>query len=487
MTIHALPSASAWADLKRIVPANVDAEQEILGALLTFPETLGAVRSVLLPEHFSEALHGALYQAALSAGETCQLPSLAVIRQHVGERDWSKDLGGVTLNAYVGRLISHTPPAHMALAAAKLVRDLWALRQAGALAESIYCDPSGYDPATKLSEWFAQTDELRASLIERERTSATAEQAAGSVLARIETVLQGKALPLPQTGLPKLDDAIGGGLQRATLTVAAGRPGMGKSLVGIEICDAVASQGFASVYNSLEMSALQVSARQISSRLERLGLRVPFADLMRGRVSAEEAARVAEVRAELRAVPFQIEEAGGVSIADVASTTERRVNAFVRKGFKPGLAVIDHAHQLRPTRRDRNQEGDIREASAGALALAKHLQMPVLLLAQLNRGPEGREDKRPGPADLRGSGALEEDADTLIFPYRPAFYVERSAEYRSGNPERVAEHAAVANRLELIIDKNRAGPPNIVVSAWVDPALNAMRPDHPVSYAEVRG
>ena len=170
----------------------------------------------------------------------------------------------------------------------------------------------------------------------------------------------------------------------------------------------------------------------------------------------------------------------------MAATTERRINAFVRKGIKPGLAVIDHAHQLRPVRRDRNQEGDIREASGGALALAKHLQIPVLLLAQLNRNTEGREDKRPSPADLRGSGALEEDADTLIFPFRPAYYIERSPEYRNGDPEKVAEHTAVKHKLELIIDKNRAGRPNIVVNAWIDPALNAVRPDHPFGYAELR-
>jgi replicative DNA helicase len=352
--------------------------------------------------------------------------------------------------------------------------------------DDIARDASGYDPAAKLAERFGQIDELRASLIDRERASATAEQAAGSVVDRIETVLQGRALLIPKTGLPKLDDEIGGGLQPATLTVLAGRPGMGKSGVGVEMCDAVAAQGFGCVYNTLEMSAFQVSARQISSRLERAGVRLPYADIMRGRVTVEAAAHVANIRAEMRGLPLWIEEAGGISIADVSATTERRVNAFVRKGVKPGVVVIDHAHQLRPIRRDRNQEGDIREASSGALALAKHLQMPVLLLAQLNRGPEGREDKRPSPADLRGSGALEEDADTLIFPFRPAFYLERTPEYRSGDPGTLAEHAAVKHKLELIIDKNRAGRPNIVVNAWIDPALNAIRPEHPLSYAELR-
>jgi replicative DNA helicase len=137
-------------------------------------------------------------------------------------------------------------------------------------------------------------------------------------------------------------------------------------------------------------------------------------------------------------------------------------------------------------RRDRNAEGDVREVSAGALALAKRLEVPVLLLAQCNRGTEGREDKRPGPADLRGSGALEEDADVLLFPYRPAYYVERSPEYRAGKIEALAEYEDAKHALELIIDKNRAGRSNVVINAWIDPALNAIRDYARADYGEVR-
>ena len=103
------------------------------------------------------------------------------------------------------------------------------------------------------------------------------------------------------------------------------------------------------------------------------------------------------------------------------------------------------------------------------------LEVPVILLAQCNRQTEGREDKRPGPADLRGSGALEEDADVLLFPYRPAYYIERSPEYRNGEPDAVARYESVRHSLELIIDKNRAGRSNVVLEAWIDPALNAVR------------
>ena len=244
VTVHAFTAGIR--DPERIVPANIDAEQEVLGVLLSRPNAIAAVGAILQPQHFSEAVHGALYDAVLSAVDAGQAPSVGTVRQHLGAAGFSSDLGGgVTFSAYIARLISAAPDAGGLAANAQMIRALWGLRQLAAVGDDIYRDGSGYDPAAKLAERFGQVDELRASLIDRERASATAEQAAGSVLARIETVLQGKAVPVPRTGLPKLDDEIGGGLQPATMTVLAGRPGMGKSGVGVEVCDAVAHKGSA--------------------------------------------------------------------------------------------------------------------------------------------------------------------------------------------------------------------------------------------------
>jgi replicative DNA helicase len=260
------------------------------------------------------------------------------------------------------------------------------------------------------------------------------------------------------------------------LVVVAARTAMGKSILGIEIADRVARQGYGVVYHSLEMSRLQVAARQISSRLERKGRRVSFEAILRAeRLTRDDAEAVALQASELRDESLLIEDRGGVSIASIAAATERRIAAFERKGVRRGIVVIDHAHQVAASGRHDREEGRIREVSAGALALAKRLDMPVVLLAQLNRQTEARDDKRPGPADLRGSGALEEDCDALIFPFRPAYYIERSARYRAGDPAAIAEYEAAKHALELILDKNRAGRSNQVIHAWIDPALNAIR------------
>lgn len=401
MTVHALtPNATRYA---RMEAEHLDLEQQLLGALLTRPDAAPSVRAILDPEHFGEDLHGKVYTAILAAIDAGQPPTMATVKQFLGDWNCSIDLGdGVTITQYMARMMAYAAVVPL-VPIAGMIRDLWGLRQLAALGDDIANDNSGFDPAAKLSERFTQIDKIRSSLQHRERTSSTAGQAADVVVARIEAVLQGNAPPLPKTGLYGLDEELGGGLQPSSLIVIAARTSMGKSALGIEVADTVARQGFGCVYHSLEMPSVQVASRQISSRLERGGIRLPYQDIIRGRVADPRAERgILDIRRELQTLPLQIEEAGGVTIADIAASSERRINAFVRKGIKPGVVVIDHVHQVKAMRRDRTQEGDIREASAGALALAKHLTMPVLLLAQLNRQTEGREDHRPGPADLRG-------------------------------------------------------------------------------------
>ena len=261
---------------------------------------------------------------------------------------------------------------------------------------------------------------------------------------------------------------------------------MGKSIVGVEIADALARQGLGTVYHTLEMPRRQVAARQISSRLERSGIRLSFGSIIKGDVAADLAEHVTGIAHDMRGEPLWIEEAGGVTIGMISATAERRINGFARKGIKPGAVIIDHAHKVVSARNDRNGEAEVREVAGGALALAKRLEVPVILLAQCNRQTESRDDKRPGPADLRGSGALEEDADVLLFPFRPAYYIERSPEFRASDPAKQAAYEAVRNQLELIVDKNRAGRSNVVIPAWIDPALNAVRESRSLAYGEVR-
>lgn len=458
--------------------ASIEAETEVLGAILMSPTCLAPLESIVKPEHFAEPLHAAMFQAMQSAAQAQQPISLTFVAQHIGQQAASKDLGnGTTIREYLASLYRYGGNVQTAQASARMVRDLWALRQVEGIGQDIG-RADGYDPSVFLAESFDKVDALRAQLIDREKKSATAAQAAGALMGRIESAMRGERKPLPRSMITRLDDAMGGGFKPSTLIIIPGRPSMGKSILGVELADRFAEQGFGVDLHSLEMSAEQIAARQIASRLERAGARLPYFDILRGEgLSLPQAEMIAEIARDLRGSPLMIEEKGGVSIGEIAATSERRMNAFVRKGVPPGAVIIDHAHLVRPVRVHRSRDGELEEVVDGSLALAKHLDVPVILLAQLNRQTEdrNRDDKRPSLADIRGSGVFEQNADAVIFPYRPAYYVERSPEYRNGDPTALDEFDTLRNSLELIIDKNRAGQSNQVVRAWIDPALNAIR------------
>ena len=178
--MNALPPSTGWGysppidALPRTLPANVDAEQEVLGALIAHPETLGIVAPVLSADHFVETVHASIYTAIRAAVEAGQIPSVAIIKQHVGDAD----LGGLTFGQYLGRLVSNTPSALGIGSTARMIRDLWALRQLAAVADDIGRDGSaGFEPTSYLTTKFAAVDNIRAALLDRERTSATTAQA----------------------------------------------------------------------------------------------------------------------------------------------------------------------------------------------------------------------------------------------------------------------------------------------------------------------
>ena len=167
----------------------------------------------------------------------------------------------MTLSSYIAGMMASAPGASgNPTATARVIRDLWALRQIQAVADDIGRKDTGFDPAAELGNRLGQVDAIRAAMLDRERMSATVGQAGREVVEWIETCLQGRATPLPKTGLPRLDEEIGGGLQPSSLVVGAARTSMGKSILGLEIADAVVRQGFGAVYHSLEMGRRQIRA-----------------------------------------------------------------------------------------------------------------------------------------------------------------------------------------------------------------------------------
>lgn len=454
--------------------ADLGVEQALIGCVLMHPQVFGTVSALVSAEHFSEEAHAAVWVRLAELAASGETPNLIRLHGLIGSEAWKRDFGGKTFGAYLTDLVGMGAPVHAA-EYARTIQQLWQLRelQAAALAVS---PAKGFSPAPTLDALYARIDAIRSSFVERRVSSVDLADAGFSVVADIQASLQGEDRPLPSSGIVALDNEIGGGLQPSFLLTIGARTSVGKSVVGVEMARRVAVDGYAAIYHSLEMSAKQVAARVASSRLFDMNQPIEFSRIMKRRgLSQREAYALSNAFMDMRGVPLRVEDGGGRTIGDIAAASDRLANAYARQGIPLGCVVIDHAHIVKPSRAFKREDEGFKEVADGALALAKHLDTTVVLLAQLNRGPEGREDKRPGLVDLRGAGAFEEDSDAVLFLYRPAYYLERSTAFRNGDQKAEAEFEGCKHVLELIIDKNRAGRSNHIVRAWIDVAHNAVR------------
>ena len=233
---------------------------------------------------------------------------------------------------------------------------------------------------------------------------------------------------------------------------------MGKSAMGFQWALAVARAGIGTLAISLEMSAAELGRRALSAAAG-----VPVMTIKRGRVTSWQAAAVLTARKELAGLPMTIEDGGGLTAAQIDIACRR---AHRKHGL--GLIMIDHLHIVRP------EDGDARNGGTWAIGrisgamkrLAKKHRCPVLLLAQLSRNLESRDDKRPTLPDLRQAGEIEQDADTVSFVYRPEYYLGNQPEGSNGEgPDKVAikvqqweqKKRELAGKAELIIAKVRDG------------------------------
>jgi replicative DNA helicase len=272
------------------------------------------------------------------------------------------------------------------------------------------------------------------------------------------------------TGFPSVDAVIGG-MEDGTVTVVAGRPAMGKSALGWQWALWAAQTGIGVLAVSLEMSARELGRRALCAATG-----IPITRLKAGRHSTEEMARLVEAQKRLAGLPLTIEDGGGLTAAMISM---RARSAKRRHGL--GLIMIDHLHIVAAA------DGDARHGPTHAIGnvstamkrLAKEFDVPVLLLAQLNRGVEGREDKRPTLADLRQSGTIEQDADAVGFLFREEYYLPCAEPPRDTDAQfhaRLDRHRNAKQRLagkaELIFAKVRDGAPCTVNLAFDGPAAS---------------
>jgi replicative DNA helicase len=355
---------------------NTDMEQEVLAALLAVPAEIARVQTILKPEYFSEQLHQLTYAAMIEIAEADGLPTAGQLYQRLGPKVAETAITeDVNVRQYLAELarIGGMPGAPL-LTHARMIRDLYILRHVEALGTEIGAK-QGYDPCVFLDEHFEKLDEVRALRMDKQLKTVTLSAAGAALMSMIEADLKGERPVLASTGITRFDAEIGGGLRPSSLTTLAARTSMGKSIVGLEVVLNSAKQGFGCIYHSLEMPKEQVMARLASSWLENKRQRIPFARIMAPKgLTADEAREVAYAIHELAPLHMMIEDGGGRTIQEIAVSSERLMNAYVRKGIQPGPIVIDHAHIVRPGRKYNREDEGLKEVADGSLALAKRLE-----------------------------------------------------------------------------------------------------------------
>jgi len=421
-------------DVLRVPPHSIEAEQSVLGGLMLVGEAWDQVADRLVEEDFYRREHRLIFRAIgqlAGAGQPCDAVTLGEWFERHGE---TANIGGV---AYLAELANNTPSAANIAAYADIVRDKSVLRKLIEAGTQIAGD--GFNPEGRGTPEILETAEQRVFRIAEAgaRGRKQVVPVRQSVKEAVELLAQRYAnrgqLNGLTTGFKDLDD-LTSGMQRQDLVIVAGRPSMGKTAFALNIAEAVAMRAKQPVLVfSMEMSASQLAFRLISS----MG-RISQKDLRSGELAEEEWPRVSQAASLLSESKIFIDDTPALSPGELRSRARRMMREH---GL--GLVVIDYLQLMQVPGNKENRATEISEISRNLKAMAKELDVPVIALSQLNRALEQRNDKRPVMSDLRESGAIEQDADLILFIYRDEVYNKES------------NHKGIA---EIIIGKQRNGP-----------------------------
>ncbi|MEM6413180.1 MAG: DnaB-like helicase C-terminal domain-containing protein [Pseudomonadota bacterium] len=451
---------------------SLESEQAVLGALL-FDNAIFFDVAFLKTDHFYDPVHQLIFDALSRLIRSGQLASPITLHTHLSSSEGFKEAGG---RHYLEKILQSVPAISSAVDYAKVVQSQYqarALYQLGAEITKAAAQTSlGHGVQQQLAE-----AERKVAEIAQDALGDTVKLAAQDSDHWLADAFSKEAGVVGiETGLSAIDTLMSG-LQRGELTVIAARPGMGKSALVISIMRHAALNGIACHFNSIEMTRRMIWARLLSDEIRNFNVqRVEYKSLLRRGAYFDDQQRDAlqSVQEVMQRLPLRVDE-GKADVLQVAAGARQTFRELAKgsKGpkAKPGLIVVDY---LQLMQRDPSLRSDLAvgENAAGLKALAKELEVPVVLLSQLNRQVENREDKRPTLADLRESGNIEEHADVVGFLLRPEYYSARK-EFES-NEDRIREMADVRGVLRLIIDKFKNGPTDELVLD-VDIACNAVR------------
>ncbi|GAB4286738.1 MAG: replicative DNA helicase [Roseovarius sp.] len=448
------------------LPHSIEAEQQLLGAILTNNDVYDRVSNLIGPQHFHEPVHARIYEVAAARIARGHLASPVTLKAFLEEDEGLRELGGP---AYLVRLAGAAISAFAARDYAQMIYDMAIRRELIELGHEIAGRAARADVAVEPRDQIVEAEQKLYALSEQGR----AERGFQSFLSAVKDAVnvahaayrRDGGLAGLSTGLIDLDRKLGG-LHKSDLLILAGRPSMGKTSLATNIAFNIARayrrgtlpdgsegavEGGVVGFFSLEMSAEQLAARVLSE-----AARIPSHQIRRGDLTEEEFRRFVEAAKTLESCPLFIDDTPALPIAQLAARARR-----LKRTQGLDVLIVDYLQLVRPSTARDSRVNEVSEITQGLKAIAKELDIPVLALSQLSRQVEGREDKRPQLSDLRESGSIEQDADVVMFVFREEYYAEREKPSED-KLDQMAEWQQRMERLhgraEVIIGKQRHGP-----------------------------
>jgi replicative DNA helicase len=423
-------------------PYAPEAEISVLGGMLIDGDAVDKAMELVDDTMFYREGNRRVFRAMVRLARRGQVVDPVTLTEELKKTDDLESAGGM---AYVGELLDAVPTAANIEYHARIVRERALLRKLIEASTSIIQD--SYEPGER------GVDEVLDVAEQRIFEVAQSHERKGFVwikkilyptFERIEQLQAAKGgITGVSTGFYSLDEKTGG-FQKSDLVIIAARPSMGKTalVTGIALHAAISHQVPTALF-SLEMSKEQLVQRMLCS--EAL---VDLGRLMRGRLTDDDYVRLAQAAGHLNTAPIWIDDSGSLTVL------EMRAKARRLKADQPdlGMIIIDYIQLMHAHGKAENRQQEVSAISRGLKALSKELEVPILALSQLSRAPEQRADHRPQLSDLRESGSLEQDADLVMFLYRPEYYV----------PPMEAQEKGLVGKAELIIGKQRNGPTGVV-------------------------
>ena len=459
-------AAGQHGDNDGTLPHNIEAEQQLLGAILTNNDNYDRVSSIIGPQHFYDPVHARIFEVAAARISKNALASPVTLKAFLEDDEGLKELGGP---AYLARLAGAAVASFAARDYAQMIYDLAIRRELIKLGRDIAEKAARVDVSSEPREQIVEAEQALYKLGEQGQAETGFRSFLRAVTEAVDVAnaayqREGGLAGLA-TGLTDLDQKLGG-LHRSDLLILAGRPSMGKTSLATNMAFNIARRyrrgrlpdgtegavdGGVVGFFSLEMSSEQLASRILSEAAE-----VPSQLIRRGDLTEEEFRRFVDAAKELESCPLYIDDTPALPISQLAARARR-----LKRTHGLDVLFVDYLQLVRPATARDSRVNEVSEITQGLKAIAKELDIPVVALSQLSRQVEAREDKRPQLSDLRESGSIEQDADVVMFVFREEYYKER---------EKPADHdldamakwqdemERVHGKAEVIIGKQRHGP-----------------------------